>query len=98
RQRKRGLVLAVTDVPVRVGNLEEGELDRTEFGAEFQAVRTAGQRHVLHEVPDVIELFGGNPVVGSRLLVAVAECDLRKAAVIGVSGSRIITAHAELRK
>src|SRR4051812_29603662 len=81
---------------MRIGDLEERETNDAILRPELQRMRALRQSHVLDEVPNIVELFRGNPVVGPRLLVAVAEADLRKPAVVGVRGGGVVATNAEL--
>src|SRR5215469_13294185 len=92
-RRERGFVGAVTNVAVRIGNLEEREFDRAILGAELERMGAVAHSHVFDKVPNVVEFFGRDPVVSAGLLVA-AERNLRQAAVVRGRAGRIVTTDA----
>ena len=62
-RREGGLVVAETEVAVRIGNLEERELHGAELEAELIGVRALADRDVLHQIPNVVVFLGRNPSV-----------------------------------
>ena len=77
---------------MRTRELEEGELDRAEFGAELERMLVLLDRHVLNEVPNVVVLLGRKPVGSAETAVAV-DVGGRQTAVQRTR--RIVTADAK---
>ena len=65
---------------MRAGHLKERELDGPELGPELQGVGRMGDGYVLNEIPDVVVLFGGQPV-GSADSAVTAEAHGGQSAV-----------------
>ena len=69
--RKGRVILPEIHLPMRIGHLEEGELDDAVLGAELQGVRVFVDRHILNEVPNVAVFLGRQPVVSADLVVTL---------------------------
>ena len=94
-RRKSGLVPAVTDVSMRVRNLEEWELDLAVFGTELQRMLATSDGNILQNVEDVVVFLRGNPIVRASLLIA-ANADLGQASVVRGGCGRVVPANTEL--
>ena len=54
---ERGLLAIKAPIAVRTRELEEGEFDWAEFGAELERMLVLLDRHVLNKVPNVVVLL-----------------------------------------